>query len=213
MLESRSSTIKIVGAALLAPFAVLFQNLPPIFLTPWFMRIDLVAIPWIICWSVFGLKTALLCFIISVPLVGFLGPFAGGVVGIVMKSVASIWMFLIPAVFAHKVGGIQNLLRNKLLFTSAAIVALTTRAVVTVLFNFYFALPVFFGMTPDDIFLFFEQLGVFTHSYGLIGLGAYIAEIAIWNTVQGSIDLLVSFAIGNIILRRFLKGRGESQFK
>lgn len=44
-------TIKIAAASLLAPLAVLMQILPPIFITPWFMRIDLVAVPWILCWD------------------------------------------------------------------------------------------------------------------------------------------------------------------
>lgn len=196
-------TIKIAAASLLAPLAVLMQILPPIFITPWFMRIDLVAVPWILCWIVFGLRTSLLCILISAPLVGVLGPAAGGLVGMVMKSIASVWMFLIPAIFAHKVGGVQKLFENKLLFGFAILGALLTRALVTVIFNFYFALPVFFGMTPDAIFGFFTALqSFFGKSFGLIGLGAYIAEIAFWNTIQGIIDILVSSALGIIVLRR-----------
>lgn len=201
----RSSTVKIVGAALLAPIAVLLQIAPPLFVTPWFMRIDLVAVPWIICWLVFGLKTSLLCLLISVPLVGVLGPFAGGVVGVIMKSVASIWMFLIPALFARKLGDVRNLINNKPMLVLAALAALLTRSIVTVFFNFYFALPVFFGMTPEAIFGFFTALPSFVGiSFGLIGLGAYIAEVAFWNILQGAIDLSVSFVIGGIVMRRLL---------
>lgn len=212
MLQSRSSTVKIAGAALLAPFTVLLQNLPPLFLTPWFMRIDLVAVPWIICWLIFGFDSALLCLLISAPLVGFLGPFAGGVVGVVMKSVASIWMFLIPALVARKLGGVQNLLKNKSMLVLATLAALLTRAIVTVFFNFYFALPVFFGMTPEAIFGFFTALQSFVGiSFGLIGLGAYIAEVAFWNVLQGAIEISVSFVVGGIVMRRLLIKRVESQ--
>jgi riboflavin transporter FmnP len=196
-------TVKIAAAALLAPLAILMQILPPLFLTPWSMRIDLVAVPWILCWIVFGLRTSLLCVLISAPLVGVLGPAAGGLVGMVMKSVASVWMFLIPAIFAHKVGGVQKLLENKLLFGLAVLGALIIRALVTVIFNFYFALPIFFGMSPDAILGFFTAWQSFVgKSFGLIGLGAYIAEIAFWNTVQGLIDVSVSSALGIIVLRR-----------
>ncbi|UCH37743.1 MAG: hypothetical protein JSV76_00755, partial [Candidatus Bathyarchaeota archaeon] len=73
MFQTQNSTVKVIGAAVLAPFSVILQNLPPLFVTPWFMRIDLVAVPWMICWYIFGLKTALLCLAISAPLVGFLG--------------------------------------------------------------------------------------------------------------------------------------------
>lgn len=195
--------VKIAGASLLASLAVIIQILPPIFVTPWYMRIDLVAIPWIICWIIFGFKASILCLLISAPLVGVLGPAAGGLVGMVMKSVASVWMFLIPAIFTYKVGCVRNLLENKLLFGFAILGALLTRALVTVVFNFYFALPVFFGMTPEAIFGFFTALQSFVgKSFGLIGFGVYIAEIVFWNTVQGIIDISVSSVLGMIVLRR-----------
>jgi riboflavin transporter FmnP len=198
-------TIKLAGATLLAPLAVILQILPPLFVTPWGIRIDLVAIPWILCWIIFGLKPALLSLLISAPLVGFLGPFAGGWVGATMKSVASIWMFLIPAIFAWKTGGTKQFLENRRLFVLAGVLAIIVRAIVTVIFNFYFAIPFFFGMTTDAIIGMFsaaETLSFVGNSLGLIGLGAYIAEVAFWNTIQGIIDLTASLILGLIILRR-----------
>ena len=201
----KNTTLKIAGASILGPLAVIFQILPPLFISPWSMRIDLVAIPWMICWIIFGLKPALLSLLISAPLIGFLGPFAGGWVGATMKSVASIWMFLIPAIFAYKMGGTRKLLENKRVFIIAGGLALIVRAVVTIFFNFYFALPFFFGMTQEVIIDLFSQantLSVFGHSLGLIGLGAFIGEVAFWNTIQGIVDLTVSLLIGLIIFRR-----------
>jgi len=198
-------TIKLAGATLLAPLAVILQIFVPLFVTPWGMRIDLVAIPWMICWIIFGLKPALLSLLISAPLVGFLGPFAGGWVGATMKSVATIWMFLIPAIFAWKAGGTKGLLENKRLFVLASVFALIVRAIVTVVFNFYFALPLFYYMTPDSIIVMFSSansLSFIGNSLGLIGLGAYVAEVAIWNTIQGIIDLTASLLLGLIIFRR-----------
>ena len=191
-------TIKIAGATLLAPLAVILQILPPIFVTPWSMRIDLVAIPWMICWIIFGLKPALLSLLISAPLVGFLGPFAGGWIGATMKSVATIWMFLIPALIAWKTGGTKNLLENKRLFVLAGALALIVRAVVTVIFNFYFAIPFFLNWSPETIISIFSS----ANTLGFIGLGAYIAEVAFWNTIQGIIDLTASLILGLIIFRR-----------
>lgn len=191
-------TVKIAGAAILASLAVIMQILPPIFVSPWSMRIDLVAIPWILCWIIFGFKPALLSILISAPLIGFVGPLAGGWVGATMKSVASIWMFVIPGIIAWKTGGTKHLLENKRLFVVASIMAIIVRVGVTVIFNFYFALPFFFYMTPDDIIGFFSDVTIF----GLAGLGAYIGEVAIWNTIQAIIDLTASLSIGLIILQR-----------
>jgi riboflavin transporter FmnP len=192
------STIKIAGATLLAPVAVILQIFVPLFVTPWGMQIDLVAIPWIICWIIFGLKPALLSLCISAPLVGFLGPFAGGWVGATMKSVATIWMFLIPTIFAWKIGGTKRLLENKRLFVIAAVIALAVRALVTVIFNFYFAIPFFFDMTPAEIVGFFSSVT----TLGFVGIGAYITEVAVWNVIQGIMDLSVSTILGLIIFRR-----------
>ncbi len=191
-------TIKIAGSTILAALAVIFQLLPPIFVTPWQMRIDLVAIPWILCWIIFGLKPAILSMLISAPLVGFIGPIAGGWVGAIMKSTATIWMFLIPAIFSWKIGGTKQLLNDRRLFLVASIIAIIVRAFVTVIFNFYFALPFFFYMSPSDIITLFSNVTIF----GISGLGAFIAEVSIWNTVQAIIDLIASFIIGVIILRR-----------
>ena len=191
-------TIKLAGATILASLVVIMQILPPIFATLWFMRIDLVAIPWILCWILFGLKPALLSILISAPLIGFVGPLAGGWVGATMKSVASIWMFIIPAIIVWKSGGAKHLLENKRLFVIASILAIIVRIGVTVIFNFYFALPFFYNMTPEDIIAFFSEATIF----GLAGLGAYITEIAFWNTIQAIIDLTTSLTIGLIIFRR-----------
>jgi riboflavin transporter FmnP len=191
-------TVKLAGATILASLAVILQILPPLFITPWTMRIDLVAIPWMLCWIIFGFKPALLSLLISAPLVGFLGPFAGGWVGATMKSVATIWMFLIPAIFAWKTGGTKRLLENKRLFVLAGALALVVRVVVTVIFNFYFAIPFFFNMSPDAIISLFENVT----TLGFIGFGAYITEVAFWNIIQGIIDLTASLTLGLIIFRR-----------
>ena len=198
-------TIKLAGATILAPLTIIMQSLPPLFVTPWMLRIDLVALPWMICWILFGIKPTLLCMLISSPLIGFVGPFAGGGVGAVMKPLATVWMFLIPAIFAWKIGGTKKILENKRLFVLAGVLALAIRAVVTVLANFYFALPVFYNMTPDVIIGMFSRsdtISFFGNSLGLIGLGAYIGEVAFWNTIQGVIDLAASLIVGVIIFQR-----------
>jgi riboflavin transporter FmnP len=198
-------TIKLAGATLLAPLAVILQIFVPLYATPWGMQIDLVAIPWMICWIVFGLKPALLSLLISAPLVGFLGPFAGGWVGATMKSVATVWMFLIPAFFAQKAGGTKQLLENKKLLVIAGVIAIAIRAVIATVFNFYFAIPFFFGMSTEAIIGMFSNPGALSfigQSLGTIGLGAYVVEVSFWNIIQGIIDLVATVMIALIIFRR-----------
>jgi riboflavin transporter FmnP len=195
------TTIKVAGIAVLAPLSVVIQIFPPLFYVPWGMRIDLVAVPWILCWILFGLKPALACILISAPLVGVLGPFAGGFPGAVMKSVASVWMFAIPAVFTWKKWTLNNFLKRRKLYATSGVLAIIVRDIVCVVFNLYFALPVFFGISPQMVIELFSP-SFFGRSLGLVGLGAYIAEVAFWNSIQGIIDIYVSLIIALIILKR-----------
>ncbi len=204
MVYSRSKiTVKVAGAAVLASLSVVMQVLPPLFVTPWFMRVDLVAVPWVLCWLLFGLDSALLSLLIGAPLVGYMGFFPGGWVGAVMKSVASVWMFAVPALFAWRMGGAKSLILKKRVYVVASVAALSVRAIVTAFFNFYFALPVYFNMTPNDIIQFFSVSQSFVGlSFGLVGLGAFVAEVVFWNTAQGIIDIYAAYVIGFLVQRR-----------
>jgi riboflavin transporter FmnP len=206
MENSRKSMLKLTGAAALAPITVLFQVSPPIFLTPWFMRLDFAAVPWIVCWMLFGFKASLLCMVISAPLIGFLGPFAGGWVGALMKISASIWMVAIPALFTLKTKNSINLLKNKHLFILTSLIAILTRDLATVFLNLYFAIPVFFGMSSTQVLEFFTNprfQSFISHFLGLTWFSAYFVEVVFWNTIQGLIDLYTSLIIGLIVLKRF----------
>lgn len=201
--SAKRPAIKIAGAAVLAALAGIMQSLPPVFLTPWFMRVDFVAIPWVLCWIFFGFDAALLSMLISLPIVGFVGPFAGGVVGMTMKPVASVWMFAIPALVAWKTGGARSFVLNKRVFIVGGLLALLVRALVTVLFNFYFALPVFYGMSATEIIGFFDGFKSFIgQSLGFVGFGLFAGEVAIWNTIQGILDLYAAYLIGLVVQRR-----------
>ena len=195
---------EIAGAAVLAALAVILQMLPPIFLTPWFMRIDLVAVPWVIAWMIFGFKASILSLLISVPIVGVIGPFAGGWVGAVMKAMASIWMIVVPAIFTYKTPA-KKILSSKGLYALVVITAIIVRGFATVLLNLYFAIPVFFGMTFDQVIAFFSNphfQSFFGLSLGLVGIWAAVGEIFFWNAVQGIIDLYVALPIGITVMKR-----------
>lgn len=200
----RPNIVGVAGAAVLAALSVTLQLLPPIFLTPWFMRIDFVAVPWILAWIFFGFRSAALSLLISIPLVGVLGPFAGGWVGAIMKSAASIWMIAVPAGFAYKFG-VNRMLHSRWLYTVVGVLAVAVRDLATVLFNLYFAIPLFFGMTVPEVVAFFSN-PVFQSfvgfSLGAVGLTAVAVEIAFWNSVQGFIDLYVALALSLAVLRR-----------
>lgn len=206
MLElTKRTTTKIASAAVLAPLSVLLQALPPIYVTPWGMRIDLVALPWVICWMFFGLRASILCMLVSAPLVGALGPFAGGWVGAIMKSTASVWMIIVPAFLVHHWDEKASAPSNRNRFLLITIAAILVRDVATLLFNFYFALPVFYGMSPDQVINFFGNSrfqSLPTSVLRMAGVGAFVLEIVLWNTVQGFIDAYASLVVGLVARRR-----------
>jgi riboflavin transporter FmnP len=154
----------------------------------------------------FGFKASLLCMFISAPLIGFLGPFAGGWVGALMKISASIWMVAIPALFTLKTKNSINLLKNKRLFILASLTAILIRDLATVFLNLYFAIPVFFGMSSKQVLEFFTNprfQSFISHFLGLTWFTAYFVEVTFWNTLQSLIDLYISLIIGLIVLKRF----------
>jgi putative flippase GtrA len=58
-------------------------------------------------------------------------------------------------------------------------------------------------MTSNDIIQFFNFSQSFLGlSLGLVGLGAFVGEVAFWNTVQGVIDIYAAYVIGFLVQRR-----------
>lgn len=193
--------VRICVASVLAVLSVLFQALPPIILVPWGMRVDLVAVPWIVCWMLLDLRAALLSMLISIPFVGYVG-LSGGWIGAVMKSIASIWMFLIPGIASIKLG--KERVLSKKLFFSIGCVSIIARDFATVFLNLYFAIPLFFHLTPSQVIEYFTNPRLqssLTRTLGLTGFLAYFSEIVFWNSLQGVIDLVVSILIFKAVIR------------
>jgi len=123
----------------------------------------------------------------------------------VMKSVTSVWMFAIPAAYAAKLGGFQKLVSRRGWLIIASVSAVLARVLAALVFNLYFALPVFFNMDYATIIAFFSNpvfQSFVSINLGLVGLGAFILEISFWNIVQGLIDLSCGFTLGILVLRR-----------
>lgn len=193
------TTLRIAGAALFAALSTLLQFVP-IYVTPWGMAIDLVAVPWVICYFVFGFESALVCSLISLPTVGLVG--GGGFVGAIMKFVASVWMFVIPTALVLRIReGRYAIVKRVLIFILVSIGAIIIRDLVAVLFNFYFAIPVFFGISIEEgaSWVVGVSEAFLTGLFGELNLLLTFALIiAFWNTVQGAIDLVVSWVCARV---------------
>ncbi|OYT64933.1 hypothetical protein B6U74_04535 [Candidatus Bathyarchaeota archaeon ex4484_205] len=190
-LRSRDYIVAATGSA----FSTILGFLPPLFLTPWGMRIDFVALPWIIIWLYSGLETALLSAVLSIPMVGYLEPGGGGWIGGIMKFLASIWMIVIPELLSR---GKHSGLR----FRVGLVAAIIVRSIAMIIFNYYFAIPLFFGLDPSLVVTQFERGLACMKIIGFSGVVLFIIEIIVWNTVQGFIDVFFSLLIYRGIAER-----------
>ncbi|MFX0096352.1 MAG: hypothetical protein ACFE7E_01170 [Candidatus Hodarchaeota archaeon] len=198
-LRDTPATLRIAGAALFAALSTLLQFVP-IYVTPWGMAIDLVAVPWVICFFVFGFESALVCSLICLPTVGLVG--GGGFVGAIMKFAASVWMFVVPTALVLRIReGRYAIIKRTLVFVLVSIGAIVVRNLVTVLFNFYFAIPVFFGISIEEGagWVVGVSEAFLTGLFGELDLLLTFALIiAFWNTLQGAIDLGVSWVCARV---------------
>jgi len=200
MLTSKELVTVSFGAALSA----LLGFLPPFFQVPWMMKIDLVAVPWAICWFSLGTFPAMLSALISVPIVGFLEPFgAGGWIGGISKFLASIWTFLVPATLVRigiKEERMTSDNRVALLATGAIVIA---RSAFMTAFNYYLAIPWYYGIRIDDFMGLLDRgLGLLKLAIPVSGLTLFVCEMSFWNSVQAVIEFWAA-----LLLYRTLKGR------
>ena len=195
---------ELVSASFAAALSAVLGFFPPFFQVPWMMKIDLVAVPWVVCWLSLGTFPALLSALISVPIVGFLEPFgAGGWVGGISKFLASIWTFLIPSALIklgmdrRKVAG-DN--RAALLATAAIMV---TRSAFMTAFNYYVAIPWYYGIRMDDFIALLDSgMGLLKLALPVSGLTLFVLEMSFWNSLQAAVEFWAA-----LLLYRALRGR------
>jgi len=164
---------------------------------PWGMAVlDFIAIPWIIAFLLFGLKSGLLTSII-----GFLGIFffseeAFPLVGATMKFSATIPLIVVPALvlkFTRSKGSSESFAVKKVYVLSMAI-AIAVRCLITMFLNYYWAVPFMYNLKPSDVpgaFNFFfwgDSLSSNAFTY-------YIVGVSLWNTWQGVVDAVVSWSV------------------
>jgi len=201
---ARRPVVRAVGIATFASLSTIL-NFGTVYLTFWGMKIDLVAVPWILTWVIFGVEGALLCALISIPMVSFVGLGVTGLVGGTMKFVASVWMFVIPALYVlvRRMNRL-SFLHSRIGYIAIAALAIAIRDVVTVFFNIYFALPVFLGLDLDSTVQFFGTQSPFVYWLGITGLSIFIVEIVFWNSIQGIIDMFVSWTVSLAVVVRLI---------
>jgi riboflavin transporter FmnP len=191
-----SSSYKISTAAVLGALSIFFVLTPDIRL-PWGMAaLDFIALPWIIAFLLLGLKGGLLTSSIGFLGIFFLSEEAIPYVGAIMKFSATVPMIIIPTLILNlsKFKYSSDSLKSKRIYAFLMAIAIVVRCLVMLLLNYYFAIPVMFGLTPSEV--------PFSFNYFFWGnqmqpnvLMYYILGVSLWNTWQGIIDAVLSWLV------------------
>lgn len=187
---------ELAASSILGALSIFLVFTPDVRL-PWGMAaLDFIAVPWIIAFLLFGLKSGLLTSII-----GFLGIFffseeAFPVVGATMKFSATISLILVPALvlkFTRSKGSSESFAVKKV-YVFSMVMAIVVRCLVTMFLNYYWAVPFMYNLKPSDVpgaFNFFFW-GDPLSSNPLI---YFIFGVSLWNTWQGVVDAVVSWFV------------------
>jgi len=198
------STGELVMTSFSAGLSAIVGFFPPLFQVPWMMKVDLVAVPWVVCWTWIGAFPATLSALLSVPIVGFLEPFAaGGWVGGISKFLASVWTILVPAAVVRLGVDKEKLMNDN---RKAALVSLAIalcRSVFMTAFNYYVAIPWYYGIDIENFIALLDKgLGLLKLVAPISGMSLFVLEMSFWNSIQAVIEFWAS-----VLLYRALKGR------
>jgi len=167
--------------AILSALSILFEIIPS-FRVFWGMKIDFVGTVWVLAFFLFGLTEALCISVITTTFIIIYSP--TGLVGAIMKFIATVPMFLIPALllyspfFSEKT---SKTLSKASVISVMGVLAIFIRVGVCSVVNYYWAIPLWLGK-PSDI--------VLKEFFGGSIL-AFIVWVASMNVFQGIIDILV----------------------
>lgn len=170
-------TRRLAILASLASISALFQLLHIGIKTQWGMWIDIVAVPWIMAYFLFGMKGGLIVSFVGSIIITLVAPDTW--LGASAKFIATVPMFFIlyasTLIFKKKINQFKRL---KSIFLPI-LIAIGIRGILMFFFNYYFALPIWIpGKTPTQLMAIFPW-------YIIIGI----------NAAQGIIDVIFSWTL------------------
>ena len=144
----------IVSVAMFSALAIIFDVFSDAFplRVPWGMKVDFVGTIWVLSYFMHGVSVAFPVSAITVLYIIF-GPTPTGLVGGVMKFIATIPMFLVPTLISYLFffsNRRANIFEKPLVIIGVCALASVVRLLVAIIVNLYWAIPTFYGMTPEQ---------------------------------------------------------------
>ena len=178
-----SKTYVLVATAVMSTIAIIADILP-LPRVVWGMKIDLVGTVWVLSFFLYGWRSALTVAAITAIYIAAFS--TTGYVGAVMKFIATTPMFLVPAAMVYTPFFKRKESRaygSVLVIVAAAVIASIVRLLLATTVNLYWAIPIWFGMTPDQVLAYFG---------GVIPLVVFVAGM---NVAQGAVDILIPWTL------------------
>lgn len=177
MKTTNLKTRELVIAAGLSAVSAVVQILHIGYMSPqWGMWIDIVAVTWIIALLLFGLRIAFLVSVIGAVIITLFAPETW--LGASMKWVASlpVWLTLgLWLITKKKKLSYYKHIKNLIL---PLIIAITIRCIIIIPINYYYAIPIWTKMSPDQ---------------AMSAIPWYI--IALFNIIQSILDVFLAWAL------------------
>jgi riboflavin transporter FmnP len=146
------------------------------------MKIDFVGTIWVLSFYLYGLYEAF--FVASITTLYITLFSTTGMVGAVMKFVATAPMFLIPAFITYLSSSSKRESKRfsrPIIILFICVIATLVRVAVASLVNLYWAIPIWWGVRPDVVL---QRFG---------GMLPFITFVAGMNVLQGIVDSIVSW--------------------
>jgi len=178
----------VASIAIMSALAIIFDVFSDVLplRMPWGMKVDFVGTVWVLSYFLYGLSVASSVSVITTLFITLFMP--TGFVGGIMKFVATVPMFLVPALmsrlpFFSNHG--SKLFDKILLIAGAAFLANAVRLLVATTVNYYWAIPLWTGIPTGDILA--------------VMFGGSILEFIIFvaglNVLQGIIDVVFAWLL------------------
>jgi riboflavin transporter FmnP len=143
---------EITAAAALAAISAVLEFVHIGFLTPWGMWIDLVAVSWIVAYLIYGPRVAFTVSLAGALIITLIAPSSW--LGAFMKWTASVPLILTLFAVQKGMKAKQKDLSKMRYLVPAVAAALLIRCALMLPLNFYFAIPIWTGMSTAQAMAF-----------------------------------------------------------
>ena len=140
-------TYEITAYAALAAISAVVQIVHLGYMTQWGMWIDIVAIPWILAFFLYRGRAALFVSVLGAIIITLFD--YSSWLGASMKWLATMSMWLIPWIFQKLYKLNLKDFKKLRIITFCLILSIILRGIIVIPFNYYYALPIWTGWSPE----------------------------------------------------------------